>query len=139
MNWSNRYVGLPWAEHGRECAGCDCWGLACIVYRDELGITLPEYLGYATVAELAEIAALVAGATASRLWVRQEAARPFDIAVFRRGRLDAHIGIVLQPGLMLHMVEGAQASIESYEAGRWKHRLTGLYRHALVVSGWYAK
>lgn len=133
--WSNRFVGLPYAEHGRARAGADCWGLVTVVYREELGITLPDYLGYASVDEIGEVAALIAGAREQPVWVPQSGvATAFDVAVFRRGRLDTHIGIVVEHGLMLHMAERQSASIASYETGRWRHRLSGIYRHVDLIS-----
>lgn len=135
MSWSNAYVGLPWAEFGRDRAGCDCWGLACVIYREELGITLPDYLGYGSADELGEIAALVDGATASPLWLPASGpALAFDIAVFRRGRLSSHVGIVVRHGLMIHMADESAARHERYDAGRWRTRLTGTWRHVDLVS-----
>lgn len=128
--WPNRYIGTPWREFGRDGAGCDCWGLACIIYQAELGIALPDYLGYGSVDEHAEISALVEGATSSPLWCPVSGlAAPFDVAVFRRGRLASHIGLVIRPGLMIH-VEGRDcAKIADYRRGAWGHRFIGHYRH----------
>ena len=131
MSWANDYVGIPWRLHGRDRRGCDCWGLACTVYRDR-GITLPEYLDYGAADDHGEIAALIAGATSSPIWQLVETPEPFDIAVFRRGRLDTHVGIVVAPGRMLHMADEDCAKIERYDGGAWRHRLTGHWRHAGV-------
>lgn len=129
MSWSNRHIGIPYRELGRSRQGCDCWGLACIVYQEELGITLPEYLGYASVEEHGEIAALISGATSSPLWLPIEGpAIAFDIAVFRRGRMATHVGVVIRHGVMIHMQDDDCAKVEDYRAGPWRHRLTGHYR-----------
>ncbi|NSZ08278.1 C40 family peptidase [Agrobacterium tumefaciens] len=134
-HWSDRFVGLPYREFGRDRDGCDCWGLACTIYREELGINLPQYLGYASVEEHGEIAALVFDATSSPLWLPVTGtAVAFDISVFRRGRLDTHVGIVVHHGLMIHMVEGDCSKVESYRSGAWGHRLTGTYRHVEFIS-----
>ena len=135
MTWSNRFIGLPWADFGRTREGCDCYGLVHVVYREELGITLPDYLGYGSPDEVGEIAALIEGAQASPLWLPREGpALAFDVAVFRQGRLATHVGIVVRHGLMLHMVDGDAAKLEDYRAGRWASRLTGHWRHVDVVS-----
>lgn len=131
MSWSNHYIGLPYVEFGRTRDGCDCWGLACIIYREELNITLPDYLGYGSADEHGEIAALIAGAETSPLWVPVSGdALAFDIAVFRRGRFSTHLGIVIRHGLMIHMVGDDQAKVQGYTDGPYKHRLSGHYRHA---------
>lgn len=131
MSWSNRFVGIPYSEFGRDRAGCDCYGLACIIYREELRISLPDYLGaYSSADEHAEIAALIAGEETSPLWISVTGpALAFDIAVFRRGRLSSHVGIVIRHGLMIHMQEEDCAKVAGYGHGPWAHRLKGHWRH----------
>ena len=104
--------------------------LNALIAAEELGITLPDYLGYGSVEEHHEIAALISDAEASPTWTPAEgAARPFDVAVFRRGELASHLGVVIAPGLMIHMVGEDCAKLERYDTGRWGHRLKGLFRH----------
>ena len=130
MSWSNKFVGIPQQDHGRARAGADCWGLACIIYREELGISLPDYLGYSSPDERGECAALISDATASPLWVPVDgAAIAFDIAVFRQGRFSSHVGIVIRHGLMIHMAGDDQAKLAAYRTGKWSHRLEGHFRH----------
>lgn len=134
VHWSQRYIGLPQLDHGRTRDGCDCWGLARIVYQEELGISLPDYLGYTSVEEHAEISALIAGAQQLPMWVPVTGpAVAFDLALFRRGRLTTHIGIVVRRGLMLHMADADCAKIEAYDTGAWRNRLTGHFRHVDVI------
>ncbi len=134
MTWSNRYVGIPSVDHGRSAKGADCWGLAHVIYREEIGITLPEYLGYGSVEEHGEIAALIDGAQSSPLWIPVTGdALAFDIAVFRRGRLSSHVGIVIQHGLMIHIGQ-THAVLADYRRGPWAHRFTGHWRHVQMIS-----
>jgi hypothetical protein len=59
-HWTRAYIGIPFTELGRSQYGCDCWGLARLVYAQELGIDLPSYVGgYASTEERAEIAGLI--------------------------------------------------------------------------------
>ena len=132
MSWSDAYIEIPFADHGRAPTGCDCWGLACVLYQEELGITLPDYLGdYASADEHREISALITGAAASPLWVPVTGdAIAFDIAVFRRARYETHLGIVIRHGIMIHMAGEDQSKVERYLQGPWKHRFAGHFRHA---------
>ncbi|MBD3786829.1 MAG: C40 family peptidase [Sphingomonadales bacterium] len=134
-SWSNSYIGTPWAPLGRSREGVDCYGLACVIYREELGITLPAYLGDYSLEDEAEIATLIAGGRRSPLWVPVEGpALAFDLALFRRGRIDAHVGIVVQRGLMIHVTADTSAHHATYLQGPLKHRFTGHYRHVDLIS-----
>ena len=57
------------ADLCRTREGVDCYGLACLIYAGELGVTLPDYVGsYASADEMADISALIAGAAQSPSW-----------------------------------------------------------------------
>jgi cell wall-associated NlpC family hydrolase len=132
-HWSAGFIGVPFLARGRDHAGCDCFGLVYLVYRDVLGITLASYVeAYASTEERAEIAALIAGDASAWPWTSVPAGREreFDVALFRRGGLDSHIGIVAARGRMLHVEDGGQSCIETYGNGKWHARLAGFYRHA---------
>ncbi|GJE00539.1 NlpC/P60 family protein [Methylobacterium isbiliense] len=135
-HWSTSYVGLPWLEKGDTRAGVSCWGLCQIVYRDLAGIVLPSYGDrFACSAEQAEVQAIIRGATSGPAWapVALEDARDLDVAVFAVAGLDAHVGLICGPGRMLHITHGQDSAIVDYRAGRWAHRLSGIYRHAEMM------
>jgi probable lipoprotein NlpC len=132
MHWSTPYIGLPWRERGLARDGVACWGLCRLVYAEVLGIEVPDYAAEVTsLEERADVAAVFAGGTMQGPWVSvpEREARPFDIAVFRRAGLDAHVGIVVEPGRMLHITAGQDSAIVDYGTGRWAPRLSGVYRH----------
>lgn len=127
MHWSDQYLGLPYAPQGRSLAGLDCFGLAWLVL-NAFGRPVPSYAGlYASEEERAEIAGLIAGAKPQ--WRLVERADEFDLVTFRRGALESHVGIVVRPGLMLHITKDKPSCIERYDAGYWANRLTGTWRH----------
>lgn len=131
LSWVSGYLGLPYLDKGRTRAGVDCWGIAFLVYAEQLGIELPSYADrYANAAERAEISAIVAEAAASPTWSPVERVRAFDIAVFKLGRDASHVGIVVERGQMLQVVEpGDTSHVEAYDGQRWRHRLLGIFRH----------
>jgi probable lipoprotein NlpC len=131
MHWSARLVGLPWRERGRSRDGVDCYGLAVLAFREVHGIELAGFEdAYASVAELAEISALISGNSAQWPWRPVQAAREFDVALFRRGHLQTHVGIVVDANRMLHIEQDREAIVETFTSGRWRHRHLGFYRHA---------
>ncbi|PJI56003.1 hypothetical protein CTI14_00265 [Methylobacterium radiotolerans] len=114
MHWSAPYVGLPWQERGLSRDGIACWGLCRLVYAEVLGLAVPDYAAeVASLEERAEVAAVFADGTLQGPWVGlpETDARSFDIAVFRRAGLDAHVGIVTSPGRMLHITAGQDSAI----------------------------
>lgn len=133
MSWASKYVGIPYADHGRDRDGVDCWGLACLVYAEELGITLPSYAGaYASAEEISDVDAILRGAPERREWLSVRCARPFDLSEFRAGAYRSHVGIMVNSDLMLHVHAGRAALCERLHP-RWIWRRTGIYRHINMV------
>ncbi|WP_053221075.1 NlpC/P60 family protein [Methylobacterium indicum] len=136
MHWSTPYVGLPWAETGDTPDGVSCWGLCVLVYREVLDLTLPSYAGLcACPAERRQIASTIGGEAAGALWrpVPLTTAREFDVAVFRVGELDAHVGLICTPTQALHITQGHDSAVLDLRAPRWASRFSGLYRHAEIM------
>lgn len=52
-HWATKYIGLPYAEGGRDRKGLDCWGLLRLIYKDEKGVLLPDLPGITTEGPLA--------------------------------------------------------------------------------------
>ena len=130
MSWSDAYIGIPEATYGHDFDGCNCWGLAKLVYGRELGITLPSYRGFlASREERTEIDSLIGDAALSAIWKRQERPGPFDLMLYRRGNLITHIGIHVSRRRMLHVASGSQSRIDDPDGQRFKVRHMGDYRH----------
>lgn len=130
MSWSNGYVGIPYADLGRDASGCDCWGLARLVYANELQIGLPSYAADYGSADFApEVAALIHDRVGPPWSPVAGCVHQFDLLLLRLGRHDTHVGIAIDHRIMLHMAVGCSAKVEGFRYGRWAHRLVGVYRH----------
>jgi cell wall-associated NlpC family hydrolase len=130
MDWPAKYVGLRFAENGRTVEGCDCWGLVCLVYSMELGVVLPDFAGmYAGTSDIAAIGALHDLERPRWDLVDFLAAAPFDLVSLRVKGRPWHVGIVTEPGRMLHALPRCDAVVEDYTRPLWKPRIDGFYRY----------
>ncbi|NCM96157.1 MAG: C40 family peptidase [Rhodobacterales bacterium] len=129
MNWASRYVGIPFLDRGRTRAGCDCWGLARLIYSDELSIELPSYAeAYASAGETAELAALI-DVERRGPWTPVDQIAAFDLLLFRRGAHQSHIGIAIGARAFIHMQSGDHAKVEPMTRPRFAGRFVGAFRH----------
>ena len=126
-----QYIGIPFLDHGRDRDGCDCWGLCKLVYREVLGVDLPD-LGdsYSEAYARGEVDETVA-ATVGQEWnvdVTAQPWRPLDVMIFTRAGVECHVGLYVRPGEMLHVIEGTAAAYERYDTVKWKRRLSRVVR-----------
>ena len=128
VHWSADYIGAPWSARGRDHSGLDCWGLVRLVYLERLGRDLPDFEGYVSGHEKRDIDALIAGERAKGDWREVDQAEPFDIAVFRTGKLATHLGVMIDARRMLHVADGRDAEISRIDTGTWSTRLIGVFR-----------
>ncbi|TXN25186.1 NlpC/P60 family protein [Methylobacterium sp. WL19] len=134
MHWSVPYIGLPWQVGGLTRDGIACWGLARLVYAEQLGIEVPDYAAsVSSLKERAEVASVFAeGTSAAGPWTEVSAgeASEFDIVTFQRAGMTYHAGIVVALGRMLHISgKDEDSCLVDYTTGRWAPRLAGVYRH----------
>lgn len=135
VDWVARYVGTPYFD-GQT--GLVCWGLVCLVYREQLGIELPEY---------AEVDHKLLGAVQGRIeasvvesdWkIVCDAPRAFDVAILigwmkdsagvrRRGI--CHVGVMAGPDRLLHLDRPHDAVVVPVHHHTVRHRIQALYRH----------
>lgn len=129
--WAQHYVGIPYRPLGRDRAGCDCWGLLAMVWREQFGRDLPDY-GHQRWHDGADPQVVATGAQDyaaqfEAVALGQEALG--DGVLLRMRGHPLHVGLVLAPGWMLHTHEAADSCVESYERFIWRHRVLGIYRY----------
>lgn len=117
------YIGLPYQPRG-------CWELVRLFYREEFGIELPGYADeYAKLsrAEQREIATLIRAERSE--WQQVVDERRGDAVLLRITGEPSHIGVVVEPGKMLHVFRGNTSCIESYRSPKWARRVDSFWRH----------
>ena len=129
IEFANAVVGVPFKSRGRGRDGWDCWGLVIALYRECFGIELvdPPYESALKSAEVAEVYE-----KQKLLWSEIPAGqeRAGDVIVLRYGSWPCHIGVVAQPGTMLHVEFQIETCVEPYNRTLWKERIIGFFRHA---------
>lgn len=121
------YIGMPFKPRGRDRDGCDCWGLARIIYHDVFDLELPS-LQYAEKFDIEELMTVMAEEAEKWVKIERGKEKPGDILVLRS--LNPHVGIVIKKGKMIHIQKSTAACIERYTATAWNRRIMGIYRHA---------
>lgn len=112
-DWYKNYVHAQFLDGGRNMHdGVDCWGLICVIYKQELGITLPSYEDVPAL-EIDKVATTLAKDFISYPWqeVPMAEMKSFDLVILGGlGRLrgqfkwfDSHIGIVTKPPFVMHI------------------------------------
>lgn len=125
--WTDKYIGLNYVENGRGPEGYDCWGLARLVYKEEFGIDLPSFVENYTSSDSEQVSELIARNREN--WKSVALPKSGDLALFNvRGHL-AHVGIVVDNTTFLHIREGSDSVLESFDSHRWKKRLQGYYTY----------
>lgn len=132
--WAAKYTMIPFADRGRDFTGADCWGIPVLAYREERGIMLPEYGdGYTTIADRAEIAALVEAGRGNWPWQLVARPAPFDLALFWLTD-HYHFGLMVDRVHMIHAVPDTPSQICRADSPIWSRRLQGYFRHAELAA-----
>ena len=128
--WAGRYIGLPFAEHGRDRGGIDCWGLMRLALLEQFSISLPSLAHeYRRTCDAARISDLVTREIPRCQRIDAGLERCGDVIVLRLQGRPMHVGLVLGDGQMLHVEQGIDSAIEKYRGQKWQDRIYGFYRH----------
>lgn len=127
------YIGLPFAERGRDRSGLDCWGLLALIYREQIGIELPSFAeAYTTTQDGEALSDLIAGNLGPWRSIPAGAERFLDGVLMTLAGQPRHVGIVAAPGRVLHIERGMGSIIEPYISPRISRRIVGFFRHRSV-------
>ncbi|HDX8712859.1 TPA: C40 family peptidase [Klebsiella michiganensis] len=89
--------GKPWANRACSFEQMDCWGLVVLHYRHVLGLELHHIAGYESGDDF-----ITCYEQERAHWRRVPVAATGCIAVFYRGEVPAHIGVMISPVKCLH-------------------------------------
>ena len=137
MIWAARYVGLPFVDGGRSINGSDCWGLVRLVLKEQCGIDVPSY-GEIAAKELMRVARQMARDSDGDCWRLVHAPDTFDVVLMTapkvRGRVPAHVGVMVDPARVLHIEEATDSVIVPLTHPAIRNRVLGFRKHTGLVN-----
>jgi hypothetical protein len=139
--WTDKYLGIPFREHGRDFKGCDCGGLVLLILREERGViardinTILARSDYQTRAGHAKVQAAVAECLQE--WVpvsKEHDPRPYDLALYRLSDgTECHCGCLVDQRYMIHVESSHTAHLDLYARPQGGYILSGVFRHARLL------
>lgn len=128
--WVEKYIGLPFEDRGRSKSGCDCWGLVRLILKEEMGIEVIDFSNsYRDTADSKTIRQLIEEEEKQWIQIAFDEATLGDAIIMRYREYPMHIGLVLEPGVMIHTERGKEAVIERYDRLNWINKIVGFYRY----------
>lgn len=130
-----KYMRIPFKEHGRDFDGCDCGGLVWVIYKNELGIELPDglLLYQNTKREsFQEVREALDGVLDSQFMELSKDVKlqSFDVVSLAIGGLPVHVGVMTTPCTFIHILDGyTSVRQERIDCLNWSKRLDGVFRH----------
>lgn len=128
IRWPEKYVGLPFVDHGRDYKGVDCWGLVRLVLAKECGIEVPSY-GEISARDLAKVTDTIDHQSNIEPWrpVERKSVQAFDVALMRGRPL--HVGIMASPTDVMHVEQKIATVLLPLTHPAIARRLIGFRRH----------
>jgi len=128
------YIGIPFAEQGRDHNGLDCYGLVRLVMAECYGVATRDYCDYHT-SRPKDCAGLIRGAQREPEWVKVSAPVCGDVVLLNILGMPAHCGIYAGHGDFIHASHEAGVCLERLSAPIWSRRIAGFFRHAARFHG----
>ena len=127
MNFE-KYIGIPYAEKGRDETGADCWGLIRLIYKNELSIDLPSFSAEYDTSDNERLEELFAQYKEG--WEPVDSPAIGDVVIFKIFGYESHIGFCIGNNQFLHIREGRDSVIESLDNAKWSKRIVGFFKYS---------
>jgi len=127
LNWYTKYLTIPFMNKGRSFAGCDCFGLVKLIYKD-FNIAVPEF--EISCDDTRSIVKAIK-CEVQRCWIRID--RPEKLALvvmatdMQRPGLVNHIGVGVDDHAFIHAFKKIGVSLTAYNHLYFGNCIKGFY------------
>ena len=125
--WSNKYIGIPFKEGGRDFDGIDCWGLTRLVYNNEYNIKLPSFNNEYIISDSDRIAELFSRYKEG--WTPVTEPEEGSLVTFNILGNQTHVGVITDKTSFLHIRENQTSTVEKLNSIIWNKRIAGFYKY----------
>jgi probable lipoprotein NlpC len=126
----NKYIGLSYKERGRDFDGVDCYGIVYLIFKEEKGIELPDFLELNYQKNWSELGKnhILESITDDWIKVGENDYRRFDVHIFQDAYgVAAHTGLNIGHGKFIHVLDQRPSDVGKLEL--WKRILHGTMRY----------
>jgi len=125
----DKYINIPFVDGGRDFTGLDCYGLVCLMFKEERKVELPDFLELNYEPDWAKHGKNHILENIDENWMKVNDGRykRFDCHIFfDEEGIASHVGIEIGDGKFLHVLDGREVQIGKMDI--WKHRYYGTMR-----------
>ena len=114
--------------NGRDFNFCDCYGICYLFNKEVLNKEIPLYLEE-NIEDKEAINATYNSKQSEFVNIPIGKETTGDIVSIKFKNMPIHVGVIVEKGVMLHVMENRQAVIESYNSIRWKNKIDSFWRY----------
>lgn len=130
------YIGIPYKQLGRDRKGIDCFGLVVLIYKEKLGIELPDPdVDYTSGKVACNYLSAFKGPNkyiigdVYKLWELVTDFKKYDVMLFNTCPdipSPTHVGVYIEDGKFIHCTRHFPVMI--HKVARWSEMLHSVYR-----------
>lgn len=127
-----KFLQIFYHKNHRSFTFCDCYGICYLFNKEVLGINLPEFLDE-DIWDDDGVDLTIKKNRSKFKKIKLGKEKAGDIVSFKINGQFLHVGVVLQLGQMLHIMEEKHAVIESYHNLKWKEKVDSFWRYENTI------
>jgi hypothetical protein len=128
----DKYIGIPFVDKGRDLKGSDCYGLAKVFYKEELGIDIPDVLASPDQVKMAYMEYLQ---NINEYWIEHYEPELYSIVALKTSpehpKLVTHFGVVVEHNgklKMLHTFRDTDSHLVDLDNPIYKNKIKAYYK-----------
>lgn len=127
LEFQTKALSVPFVIGGRDFNGWDCWGVIYCAYEFVFGDPIASYSNeYDKTLSYSEIDHLINDEKPT--WIETDKPDVGDVGLYRVGRYQSHVSLVLPNKRMLHCEQRAGTISERLDSLIWARRNVGYFK-----------